>query len=76
VVENISTDYRKDEGKFIFPVNFFAKNDVKGKDRRFWSNPESRIQNPDSFLLKAKILWLDIEKRYADYAAAKVESYF
>jgi hypothetical protein len=42
----------------------------------FGVNPKSRIQDPESFLLKAKILWLDIEMRCAGCAVAKVESYF
>lgn len=67
--------YLKDEGEKRFPVNFFPKM-IMEHDDDYGADPRSEIENPRSFLLKAKILWLDIEMRCAGCAAAKVESYF
>jgi hypothetical protein len=40
-------------------------------------NQNSKIENQKSFFAESKkTLWLDIEKRCADCAAAKVENYF
>jgi hypothetical protein len=65
------------KGNEPFPVNFFLKNDRRGRPAITGQcGPGPHAENHGSFLLKAKILWLDIEMRCADCAAAKVENYF